>query len=1120
MRFSLSTFLIRLYPPGVFLLTRMLHSLLRGSVDKESLLNRFLVNSGLDRCDLHDRQAIRKVLARRFRNTSPKAVATYIGQLGMLLHLRGDSDASLAVIESFLGIEPGDYPDRDRSSVVILSEKLAKCLRDVDNTTACMFVMSFVNVCAHVESRGGYAGNAVIEAFFGLASEDYSLDRLTEKLGPRLAGLDDMLMMMVLGGLSVSLLGTGRTSEAQMLIRWFFDLADADLADASRLRGRVRQRLAAFRPEARTLIVHLVPQVLHPLLKPEVVIHLIEDLFEIGPDLYESPERLAEKLGLGTSSEVALVAALALNEALQYSRQFEKSRVVLRAIATNEGGAPTDTAELLERLPGVIKRIEKHLGPAFFKLVMDNLFRSKELPAAAGFLEGLLGIAPDDYSAGAPRIAARIRDAGLGFSPEEDAILILQLTGVLIDTEGREDHALLLLDAYLWQVLDLSELSVTKPAAVQIVCHLLQTWLEWSPSDRAYPRCGAIVGYLRDCLDLRGVFLEDRSRFVRDLAAVRRRIVQIGRDQAWSDEGRWRDVLCWDVELGQRLLLERYRFLDGDGAPLRVDPAHPREEGLKRGWSLKRKRPSSERTRDEDGTYASSQQPFCFGYGRETTTQPESKRDPVPGEPSTRFTEVEHTLRQGVTPETIAGVVGPSAILLRCGFLPSGRLYWDAFRSDGQQISRIGGGLSPDDRARAEIAAAVAWHDRFLASIWAENGQRDQPLRAFARAARLPLNEIVGRLTSRRGAPTPEPGSLARLSNQVLEVCSRYHGESWLAGWIKRAIPTDWESALTRERGPLVDPWMRMGAILAAIGEGELVRGLDLITSELLESVAAHLDLRDLGRQMDAETDVIVEVEGPMHAIPIPLIRLGVRRFFEGVRSVRTSLSLLIDVLQTRAAARPAGSAGRERLVTVSWFPENDAAAAGAVWLHHGQEVLAERFDLLWESASDSPPGGSAAIRDALVDGSAVKLLTVCGHGNLYGPGVRLKDDEVWTGRGCDFDKVDWLLLVSCSLGRVRHTGVAGDAGDEGEAPDVEGFIAHLLARRVRSVLACRWPVHGSQAARFANLAASAYLAADDSRTESSRRAAALNSARARVLGNGSSHGINTVAAFEIYGQG
>src|SRR5439155_13812476 len=88
-----------------------------------------------------------------------------------------------------------------------------------------------------------------------------------------------------------------------------------------------------------------------------------------------------------------------------------------------------------------------------------------------------------------------------------------------------------------------------------------------------------------------------------------------------------------------------------------------------------------------------------------------------------------------------------------------------------------------------------------------------------------------------------------------------------------------------------------------------------------------------------------------------------------------------------------------------------------------------------------------------------------CGHGNEHHAGVAL-GPGLWNGQGRDLSQVELLLLVSCSMGRVRATG----------ACDVEGFCVQLALQRARSVLACRWPVQCQQAPDVANEVLAHYL--------------------------------------------
>jgi hypothetical protein len=238
----LSSVWIRLWPPGVMLWALMMRSRKPKPLDFDVLLYMFFINSGLDRCDLHDPDAIRTQCGRRLRRSSTAVALGYVGQFTMLLQRKGAAGIALAVIEGYFGVEPGDYPSLGQGDKAVLAKKIERRLKGADFTLACMLVMTWVNVCIHEDSRGGYAADAVIRAFFGLSGDGDISNQLVSQMGSRLADLDDVPMLMLLSGLAVCLIGLGRKTEAQMLYRWFFDLRPSDLDSAPTLARRVREQ--------------------------------------------------------------------------------------------------------------------------------------------------------------------------------------------------------------------------------------------------------------------------------------------------------------------------------------------------------------------------------------------------------------------------------------------------------------------------------------------------------------------------------------------------------------------------------------------------------------------------------------------------------------------------------------------------------------------------------------------------------------------------------------------------------------------------------------------------------------------------------------------------------------
>jgi hypothetical protein len=306
-----------------------------------------------------------------------------------------------------------------------------------------------------------------------------------------------------------------------------------------------------------------------------------------------------------------------------------------------------------------------------------------------------------------------------------------------------------------------------------------------------------------------------------------------------------------------------------------------------------------------------------------------------------------------------------------------------------------------------------------------------------------------------------------------------------------------------------------------------VMRCLDAGTAEFLQWAGRLCDLTALAPCLSADVDLVVEADDVLHGVPFAFLPLGPDGGYvhHAVRSVRTSVTVLISLLHgtTSGAATGAtavGASGEPKMGTVSWFGPEDgqraAVARGEWWLHAGQRAVANAHKIHWQTASQHPAGCAAAIQEILADARPVRTLTVCGHGIKDSPGVALNDPDPWDGRGCDLSHVDWLLLVSCSVGRLRQ----GNGG--ASVPDVDGFVANLLARRARSALACRWPVHCMEAPWFANSVADEYIRIPA--TGNADRAAALARARDRFLRNATRSacviGLNTLAAFELYGEG
>ena len=328
-------------------------------------------------------------------------------------------------------------------------------------------------------------------------------------------------------------------------------------------------------------------------------------------------------------------------------------------------------------------------------------------------------------------------------------------------------------------------------------------------------------------------------------------------------------------------------------------------------------------------------------------------------------------------------------------------------------------------------------------------------------------------------------------------------------------------------------PWVaealnKMQELFKIIADGPPLPGsnlqelLNAATQQYLEEVAALWPLDTLAKVLTPQMDVVLQVDDAIHALPLAHILVADRPLYQYVRSVRTSISMLLTMLQQEAERNfLAEETNPPQLLAVSWFDECDRARDAAKWLHHGHFLLANEYGMACYAAADNPPGTLGGISAALANGKTFRVMTVCGHGNRHKMGVKLRNELLWDGGGCNLSNVEWLLMVSCSIGRLVQS------GDR----DVEGFCIKLALHRALSVLACRWTINSLEACTFTNEVVHRYLRLHkqlDEQYGTERdclRARALNDARKYFLGDGSkaAHlqvGLNTIGAFELYGIG
>jgi hypothetical protein len=321
--------------------------------------------------------------------------------------------------------------------------------------------------------------------------------------------------------------------------------------------------------------------------------------------------------------------------------------------------------------------------------------------------------------------------------------------------------------------------------------------------------------------------------------------------------------------------------------------------------------------------------------------------------------------------------------------------------------------------------------------------------------------------------------------------------------------------ALTQPWGPL-----RVAPDREQVEQREQLRreALDAASRAHLKVVAGAMDLGSLWPAFTSdqwnETDVIFQVPGPLLTAPVAWLAFGPDNspLFEKVASTSSVTSLTLRDHAERAARAPQHAA-----LSIHWEEPARRKATGGMY-----RVQADMIEIGREHGwdvyclGDAPTATATNLRRALRDAERrFGLVLVNAHGLQGRFGVRLAGPSDWRGDGSNLDDVDLLLLLACSVGRLRQDGTR----------DVEGLYAELAAHHGRTVIAARWPIADNETASLGSAIVREYLAevaklnGNGERLPVFARARALNRARRLAIASGAVS-MHLAAAFEIFGLG
>jgi hypothetical protein len=1073
-----------------------------------------------------------RVLARleRFDTLVQGSSDLYLSSLTVFLGAEGRPSLAVALLERKAGLTAEDYLSPAR-----LSARLNEYCRKLPPATA---LLVFVRLSNALSTVGRFEDElAVLETLPPLQEGDYaSPEQLAARLERFAVEALPLAVAAYLHSLAFALAKAARRKESLTAIAAALGAGAGDFEDPQRLAAAFRaglDRVAKLQPLVAVGLLILLPSALEIIDRMGLALHLLERDAELRPEHYQDRRRLAARLHSRLKGLPPEVQALYLRSLMAALLARERAQDALAVLEADAGLEPADydaPGRLAAKLRARCRDLPLDIAGVYLATVAPVFSHAGRSPAAAVVLEIDAGIDPADWSDLAA-LAVRLEERLLGMGADTAAGYVDGLARSL-NAAGERRKAALVVDAYVRGVLRNGP-SSREPTMAVVICPVYELWLRFwglDPDRQPLEVCRALIPYLRQVVAERGTGLRDREEFIKSLSTLRQRILQTGlgwvRQLEPGPEERdlQRTVQLWDFELSQRLLVERFLLTPR----LEVGPAEAPPPGR---WPLS----AAERPSSPSYLPAAADLAGANGLLSEIAGEIRPEADPSALTATAlppAIAALASRMRDEIGEERIAGVLGEHGLLVRATFTADGELVWTGLTGAGGRLAVVASGAGrPGDSSRLQWAAA--WHDLELGYRYWWNGLSTAPMarRAWQKllldAARSLLEAVEKAAVL---SPTAASNTLYEVTLGLLD-----HGFAQMeenerlpraagAGALRLLIALVWP-VLDPPESELFPAWIRETAAELQAAESFLARGgrwpgrprdlLDGATASYVQRIAGIWDLTPLAGLLGAETDVVVQVDDVLHAVPVAFVPVAGEPLHLRARSVRSSLSPLLDSLLGELTGESVRS---RRLLSISCFQTADPARQGACWLHHGHLRLADEFRYEAVAGADRSGGTLGTLRAALERYGGFTVASVCGHGDYERTGIVLSGEDgrqsLWQGDGCDLSSVDWLLLVSCSIGRAKRSG----------SLDVEGFCARLAAHRARSLLACRWPVLAVEAAAFANETVKHYLELlDDPSAPAAAPLRAIALARARrSIASGAKPlvGLNTAAAFELYGIG
>jgi hypothetical protein len=515
---------------------------------------------GLEDADFADPARALAKIRERLADVDPETAFLFFMQMSTFLVDDKKQDWVAAVHELDAGLHPGDYADLD-----LVARRLKERTQGFSPMVGFSYCFRLANVLGLTERSNDQL--AVVEAHLGLRQQDYQDPvRLPSILAARPEILAD-LWATEIAMLAACLGGLGRKTESVAALEAVLGLSAVDYKEPVALRAKIMAATGPLESKVGSVLAYLslLAEALQDLGRISESISLFEADLGLDSTDYRDISRLGAKIRARRAPlppEMAAFAVVQLVSALTAAQRFADGLAVLGADLGIDL-AQIDGESLISKLRARCSSLPGnytgfYLGLAAFTLATAG--RPREGVAVLAADSDLSVIDWRDTAALAERLEGRLGDL-----VASTRLLYVSMLVSTLQIADQEEQAALLADAYLRVVSPIGK-EPPDPGLMAMSCELYTDWLGWwgrNAERKPLEICRNLVPYLRQTLAEQGIVLVDRERFIRGVSDLRHRIVQTGlywaeheTDPGSANELR-RTVLLWDLELSQRLLVER-----------------------------------------------------------------------------------------------------------------------------------------------------------------------------------------------------------------------------------------------------------------------------------------------------------------------------------------------------------------------------------------------------------------------------------------------------------------------------------------------------------------------------------------------------------------------------------